>query len=167
VGGASSHRRNYQYDRLGLVDARGFQGVKDPSTATFANRFTAKAAERIVAVGFYATAADSAYALYAGPGLRRLTPRGSGVLALPGFHTVFLDTPLKVTRGKKFVVAVRLTTPGAPPIPIEQRYRGYSDGATASPGQSFVRPGFSSWYDLTGMSGMRQANVCLKAYARE
>jgi C1A family cysteine protease len=167
VGGASNYRRNYQYDRLGLVDARGFDGVKDPSTATFANRFTAKATERIVAVGFYATAADSTYTLYAGRGLRSLTARGSGVLALPGFHTVFLDTPLKVTRGKKFVVAVRLTTPGAPPIPIEQRYRGYSDGATASPGQSFVRPGFSTWYDLTGMSGMRQANVCLKAYARK
>ena len=72
-----------------------------------------------------------------------------------------------MTRGKKFVVAVRLTTPGASPIPIERRYSGYSDRATASPGQSFVRPGFSSWYDLTGMSGMRQANVCLKAYARK
>ena len=158
------YQREYQYDKLGLVQARAFSGAKDPSTASIANRYTARANERLVAVGFYATAGDCTYRVYAGPSLRSLTRYTSGTLALPGYHTVDLPSAMSLQRNHRFVVAVRLTTPGAKPMPLEKPLRGYSTKASASPGQSFIRPGSARWWDLTGYQGLSEANVCLKAY---
>jgi len=161
------YQRRYQYDKLGLVQTRAFSGAKDPSTASMANRFTARANERLVAVGFYATAGDCTYTVYAGPSLRSLTRYTSGTLALPGYHTVDLPSAMNLRRDHRFVVAVRLTTPGAEPMPLERPLRGYSATASASPGQSFVRPGSARWWDLTGFKGLNEANVCLKAYTAQ
>jgi C1A family cysteine protease len=156
--------RVYQYDKLGLVDAlRPSSGKAD--TALFANRFTARASESVTAVGFYSTSGGGAYKVLAGPTLRNLTVYATGTIELPGFHTVALDTPLPVVRGARFVVAVRLTTPGGWPVPVETRRRGYSGHAYASPGQSYVRStNTQRWTDLTKVRGYSEANVCLKAY---
>ncbi|MFA4965641.1 MAG: lectin like domain-containing protein, partial [Thermoleophilia bacterium] len=159
------YRKVYQYDRLGLVEARRLSGVGDPSTARFANRFTANRTQRVVAAGFYATAGGASYTVFAGPSFTQLSARGSGTLELPGFHTVPLTTPLRVVKGRRFVVAVKLTTPGAEPLPIERPRLPYSSLASASPGQSYVKSPTSRWYDLTSLKGMSEANVCLKAYA--
>lgn len=158
------YKRVYQYDKLGLLASARFSvGLKN--TATFANRFTARSSRNVVAVSFYATAGGATYRILAGTTLRDVSVRASGTLELPGFHTVALDTPLPVTKGRHFTVAVRLTTPGAKPIPIETPVDGRSSRASASRGQSYVRPTTTShWTDLTRMSGYSEANVCLKAY---
>ena len=165
------YQREYQYDKLGLVQARSFSNAKDPSTASMANRFTAKADGRLVAVGFYATAGDCTYKVYAGPSLNSLATCTSGTLALPGYHTVDLPSTMTLKQDRRFVVAVRLTTPGADPIPLELPWGGpspdYATKAWASPGESFIRSGFKRWWDVTSFKGLREANVCLKAYTTQ
>jgi len=169
VDDVTSYRRNYQYDTLGWTDTLGYSGVADPSIAWGANRFTAKASERIVALGFYAPVAATGYQLWAGPTLDSLTLRGQGTVALPGFTTASLGTPLAVTKGKRFVVAVRLVTPGsAQPMAIEAPSSGDPSlsHAVAKAGQSFMRYGDrDKWVDLAQNTDDPNANVCLKAYA--
>jgi len=165
----NNYSRNYQYDRLGWTASFGYHGVRDTSVAWAANRFTAKGNERIVAEGFYAPAAGSQYEVWAGPTLHSLRLRGTGTVDLPGFATIRLATPLKVRTGRTFVVAVRLDTPGdAQPIAIEARAETWEKGAVAKAGQSFMRYGDGdAWFDLSKNHAYPNANVCLKAYARQ
>jgi C1A family cysteine protease len=165
VDAPGTYDRVYQWDKLGWVASLGFRDVKHPDTAWFANRFTARGDEMLAAVGFYTPVTGCSYTVCAGPSLTKLRPRGRGRLELPGYHTVDLDGTLALQEGRDFVVAVRLTTPGDSPIPVERRVREYTTRASASSGQSFVSPGGRRWQDLsrTGRAGS-QANVCLKAY---
>jgi len=170
VDGVTSYRRNYQYDTLGWTRSLGYTDVADPSVAWGANRFTAKASERIVAVGFYAPVASTRYQVWAGPSLESLSLRGEGALSLPGFATVDLGTPLAVTKGKRFVVAIRVVAPGSTqPIAIEagSTSDAWLSHAVARAGQSFMRYGDADeWLDLAMDTENPGANVCLKAYAR-
>ncbi len=163
----SDYRRNYQYDTLGWTASWGYTGVPDPSVAWAANRFTAKGTESIVAEGFYAPAAGTKYQVWAGAALDSLKLRGTGTIALPGFATVDLTTPLKVRTGTKFVVAVRLDTAGdAQPVAIEAPAESWEARATAAAGQSFMRYGDGDrWVDFAADPSTAGANVCLKAYA--
>jgi len=158
---------NYQYDTLGWTRAVGYPGKIHPSIGWEANHFTAIATENISAVGFYARSTNTKYAVYAGSGLGALSIQATGTAALPGFVTVSLATPLPVTTGDSFVVAVRVNAPGVQrPLAVEARIAHYSEAATASPGESYVRHTRTDpWRDLTTVSGMGEANVCLKAYA--
>jgi hypothetical protein len=125
--------------------------------------FTARRNDAIVAVGFYTHAAGTAYTIRAGPSLYSLQDAGSGSVAIPGFHTVKLSSPLSVAGGRDFVVAVGLTSPDDTyPLSVEKAEDGYSSAATASPGQSFASYDGVDWTDLSEWD--RTANVCLKAY---
>ena len=167
VDGPSNYTRNYQYDTLGWTTSLGYPDVPDTSVAWAANRFTAKGDEPIVAEGFYAPAAGTEYQVWAGASLDSLTLRGAGTVALPGFVTIDLTTPLNVRRGEKFVVAVRLDTPGdAEPVAIEAPAETWEKGAAAKAGQSFMRYGDGDpWLDFADDPSTADANVCLKAYA--
>ena len=165
----SNYSRNYQYDTLGWTTSLGYTDVSDPSVAWAANRFTSKGNESIVAEGFYAPAAGTKYQVWAGPTLYSLTLRGTGTVALPGFATIDLTTPLKVRTGKRFVVAVRLDTPGdAQPVAVEAPAESWESRAAAQAGQSFMRYGDGDrWIDFADDPSTADANVCLKAYARK
>ncbi len=161
-GGAqatSAYSDVYSYDPLGQT---GSVGVG--STTTWgANVFTARRAESVAAAGFFTPAPDTSYTVYAGPSLGSLQARGSGSISMPGYHTVAFSSPMAVTGGGTYVVAMRLTAPGNNhPIAVECAVPGYSSTATAAPGQSFVSSSGSSWIDITTWDGT--ANVCLKAY---
>jgi C1A family cysteine protease len=150
----------YCYDPLGEVDTFGYGST----TAYGANTFTAHAGQSIKAVGFFAPAANTSYTVYAGTSLTALQERGTGTFSTPGFFTVQLSTPLAVSSGAQFTVAIKLTTPGYNyPLAVEYAESGYSSQATASPGQSYTSANGSSWNDLTGWNST--ANLCLKAYA--
>jgi hypothetical protein len=134
-----------------------------------ANRFRAKASERIVAAGFYAPVSGTGYEVWAGPSLRSLTRRGSGTIDLPGFATVDLSTSLAVRARKKFVIAVRIVAPGETnPIAVERPMKLWESRAVAEAGQSYMRYGDGDpWFDLANDAQNPDANVCLKAYARQ
>lgn len=159
VQATSAYSDFYSYDPLGQT---GSVGVG--STTTWgANVFTARRSESVAAAGFFTPMPDTAYTVYAGPSLESLQARGSGSISMPGYHTVAFSSPMAVTDGATYVVAMSLTAPGDNhPIAVEYAVPGYSSTAAASPGQSFVSSGGSSWIDITTWDST--ANVCLKAY---
>lgn len=165
VSGTGDYARNYQYDALGVTDRWGYPRSSDPTQAWGANRFRAAATQDIVAAGFYTLAADTRYEVWAGPGLGSLTRRAAGSTPLPGYTTVRLDTPLRARRGERFVVAVKLVSPGETyPLAIERPATSWQTGASARRGQSFMSHDGQSWTDVNADGG--DANVCLKAFAK-
>jgi len=145
----------YQYDPLGWTDSEGYNSDE----GWFLNQFTATSDAPLVAVSFYAAEPDSTYTIYADtdPGAA-LTAEGSGSFVAAGYHTVTLASPMSLSAGQAFQVAVDLTTPGYDyPIPLETAISGYSSTATPS-GESFISYNGSDWQNLT------DANVCLKAF---
>ena len=166
VDPVGNYRRIYQYDKLGWTSAWGFKQAE----CWGANRFKARGDGHIAAVGFYTRVAGTRYAVYGGPSLKRLKLRGSGTSALPGYATVSLTSPLAVTRGGRFVVAIRLVSPGTTaadrsPLAIENPAARWMSGAVAAPGQSFMSADGRRWTDLNAGHPSAQASVCLKAFA--
>jgi len=165
VADVGDYSRNYGWDKLGVTDRMGYP---DGSPIWAANRFTAVSIRPITAVSFYTLSSGTPYDVWAGRDFKTLTRRAKGTAALPGYATVKLATPLAVTKGKPFVVAIKLTSPdGALPLAIERRV-AYGPAvfapAGARTGQSYV--GTRRWRlrDLTSL--VDSANVCLKAFAR-
>lgn len=174
VDGVGSYARNYQYDSLGWTQSLGYADGADPNEAWGANKFVAKAAERIAAAGFYAPAAGAAYEVWAGPSLAKLSLRAQGTQALPGFATVDFSTPLTVRKGASFVVALRMVTPGATePMAVESdswdgEPQAWLWRAVAKAGQSYMRNSDGDpWLDLALSGRTAGVSVCLKAYARK
>jgi C1A family cysteine protease len=164
VDAVGRYARAYGHDRLGWTRSIGLTGTADAGVAKFAGRFKATASEKVAAVSFYTIAPGAAYKVYAGPTLARLTVRGSGTIAEAGYCTVPLSPRLSVTKGKTFVVAVRLDIPDtAYPVPLEAPVAGYA-AATSSPGQSYLYLS-GRWRDLTAV-GLDDCNVCLKAFTQ-
>ncbi len=160
----------YSHDPLGVTSGYGYGGT----TAWFANIFAAQGNEKIAAVSFYNASLNSPYEVKVYADLPNSstpvwdTPVASlsGTLPDAGYLTIPLASPIPVRSGQLFSVVVKLTTPGySYPIPVEGNVSGYSSGATASPGQSFISSNGRSWTDTTTIDSTM--NVCLKAYAAQ
>lgn len=158
--------RVYQYDPLGVTSGTGFNNT----TAWFANVFTAVATESLAAVSFHTNDLNCSYEVRAYSGVSGGPTSGtsivatvSGILPLPGYHTIALPTSNVLVAGQKFSVVVKVTTSGdIYPITVEKPYAGYSSKATASAGQSYISSNGTTWTDAT--SGSANRNVCLKAF---
>lgn len=163
VSSTGNYRRQYSYDKLGATDRVGYGDTR----IWGANRFKAKATERISAVGFYALEAGTTWQVRAGRTWSTLKLRASGTASLPGYTTVKFNSPLTVYKGKAFIVAVRMVSPTEVyPFAIEAATYSWQGGAAAGAGQSYVRHGDSgSWTDITSVSGFEETNVCIKAFA--
>lgn len=175
AGPADDYQRVYQYDPLGYYPEAG--PTSSGTTSSCANVFTAAASEGLAAVGIYTPYPGCAYeVLYAGAGgkpsssaLQSLT---SGTMATAGYHVVALPATVPLTSGQQFTVALKLTVPDPPRpvplyyydyLPVERPIPGYSD-ATSNPGESYVNTAGSTWRDITSISSLEEANVCLKAF---
>jgi C1A family cysteine protease len=160
VEDVGNYSRVYQYDKLGVTAHAGFRSAR----VWGANRFAAARTQTISAASFYTLASSTRYEVWAGRSLKTLSKRASGTAALPGYVTVSLDTPLPVTAGKAFVVAVKLVSPGEThPLAIEYPGKPWMSGATAKKGQSYISRNGTTWRDTTSL--YRRSNVCLKAFA--
>jgi C1A family cysteine protease len=159
---------NYQYDPLGKTTAFGYL----TDTAWAANVFTAENQESLTSFGFYALAPNTEYQafIYKSPTSGPINPSGpvsqtSGTIAIPGFHTIILPTPVELSEGERFSIVIRVSTPDYTyPVALERPVSGYSSAAQASPGQSYVSRSGTTWSDLTGM--YENANACIKGYTR-
>jgi C1A family cysteine protease len=163
---SNNYARIYQYDPLGWVANFGMGS----DTAYYANVFTASGSEQLKAVSFYTTATSADYELkvFLDPDHGPVSSAGyvasqSGTMDLPGYHTVSLSIPVALKSGQKFSVAVKVHSSGWEfPVAIEYPISGYTSGARASPGQSYISSDGGSWSDLT--SSQPNTNVCLKAF---
>jgi len=161
-----NYNRIYQYDPLGWVDSYGYGST----TAWFANVFTAAASDQLSAVAWWSACAWATYEIriYLDPTSGPLNSNGpvivqTGQLPDRGFDTVRLNNPVQLTAGHKFSIVVKLTTPQSKyPVPIEDYQYGYTSGASANAGESFVSSNGTSWTDATTV--LSRANVCLKGY---
>ena len=158
----SEYVTNYQYDPLGLLAAVGYE----VTTAWGANVFTATADEDLSAVGFHVLAENTSYEIYVydnfdGSSFSDLLGSVSGSVSYPGYHTVTLPSPINLTDGDDFGIVVKFTTPGYNyPVPVEDVYAGYSSGASASAGQSYVSSDGETFEDITDY--YPNMNVCIK-----
>ena len=163
----SSYATNYQYDPLGWTTSVGY----GTSTAWGANIFIPTANEQLKAVGLYAAAYDTSYIIYVydsfnGSSFSNLLGSVSGTLSIPGYHTIPLTSPINRTTGNNFSIVVKFTTPDYNyPIPVEMNIPGYSLGATAGPGQSYVSDDGNTFTDITSYSGFAKTNVCIRGLA--
>jgi len=162
----TNYNRVYQYDTLGWTNSLGYSG----DTAWFANVFTAAADENLAAVSFYTPSTNAVYQVqvYRDPTSGPISTSGpvitqTGTIAMPGYHTVTLTTPVALTSGHTFSIVVRLQSPGYNyPVPMESPISGYSSQATSSAGQSYISSSGSTWTDLTAYYTNR--NVCVKGF---
>lgn len=157
------HAHLYGHDRLGMTDTLGFAANVASSTGWMAGSFRAKRAERVVGAGFYMVSGGRA-TIYVGRSLKKLRRAAAKTIDMPGYYTVGLKKALRLRRGQRFVVAVRITTPGHRfPIPLQTTMQGFAR-AKAKRGMSYVSPDGARWTDTTRVSP--GAAVCLKAVTR-
>ena len=165
---ASTYSHIYQYDPLGIT---GSGGSATPNNGWGANVFTAVAAGRITGVGTWAVDHGVAYLIivYASGyqnGFSNPVATVSGTTAQPGYFVADLPTPVSITAGQTFSVAVHYTGV-AEPIPLEMPIAGYAN-ATASAGQSYMSNDGSYWMDFATLgSGWTNSNACIKALVSE
>jgi len=154
--------RIYGWDQLGWVTSLGYASTTAAGGGWMANVFRASGRERLAAVGFYRTAAAGDYTVYAGTSLARLRKVAAGQITVGGFFRVPISDGMRLSRGQRFVVAVRVDTEGYSfPLAIQAPLAGYADPAGV-PGVSFISPDGKQW---TGVEKVvPRSNVCLKAY---
>jgi C1A family cysteine protease len=162
---AQNYYHIYQYDPLGWTVSYG----DGSDTVYFSNIFTAQADENIAAVSFYTSSVNSQYKISVYKNVGNTPVSGSalvtdsGTINTPGYHTVTLSQPVRVSSGERFSVVVKLITPGYQfPVALEYPYAGYSSRATARSGESFVSNNGVSWTDITTV--YPNSNVCLKVF---
>jgi len=156
----------YQYDPLGWVSSFGYSSTN----AWGANIFTVTNGGDLSAVSFYAVSTNVGYeiSVYSGitagqPVSGSLRANQTGSLTNAGYYTISLSSPISMNLEELFSVVVKFATPSYNyPIPVEYALAEYSSQATASPGQSYVSSGGSTWTDIT--SYYSTMNVCIKAF---
>lgn len=155
----------YQYDPLGWVVSYG----ENSETEYFANIFTAQSEEDLSAVSFYTAAPNSKYQLFVYKGVSGTPVSGSalvsqsGTISVSGYHTIPLSSAVRLQKSEKFSIVIKLTTPDYKyPVAIEYPLSGFSSGARATSGQSYVSSSGTLWYDLSTI--YPNSNVCIKAF---
>ena len=156
----------YQTDLCGWVGQMGY----DQDTAWFANVYTAQGDENLEAVGFYATGPDSEYQVYVVTDAEELgdltdqKPAVSGSFEDAGYYTVPLKRAVRLRRGQRFAVAVKLKSPGKiHPVAIEYDAGDGKRNVDISDGEGYLSHNGVRW-DRAEDEG---CNVCLKAYASD
>ena len=157
----NNYKYIYQYDPLGYVTDSGYN---NSHSGLCGNMFTAKSNEVLKAVSFYATDSNCDYEIKI---LNDTTtfPIQKGTIPTAGYHTVRVNSDVKLKAGEKFFVALNLTTPQYDrPIAIEEPLPGWTSKAKANEGESYFSLDGNNWYDISTTSNHPNANVCIKAF---
>ena len=170
----TNYTTNYQYDPFGM---EGGVGSGNSSTAYGANVFTANSTGTLNAVSFWAPVEDTQYTaqVYVNPSNPSIPTSGTLMSTISGtasnagysyagYYTESLSTTVPLTKGEKFAVVVKFTTPGDnDPVPVQYKESGYDDNApNAIPGQSFYSLNGTTWNDLAvtyGAENSYAANI--------
>lgn len=156
----------YQYDPLGWVSSMGYS----KPLAWVSNVFTAKSDEVLKAVSFYTTDSNCNYEIYiyTDPVSGPINPAGpvlskNGTCLTAGYHTISLDSEVRLIAGQKFSVVIKLTNPSYRYlIPLEKPKDSWSSKARANTGESFISSSGSTWTDVN--TSYANSNVCIKAF---
>ena len=156
----------HSYDPFGMIDM-----IENPGSGKFANVFTTgDSVEILEVVSFYTMESDAEYTvkIFLSPDNPPLNTSGetianaSGTIAVPGYHTISLDSPVPLAAESTFSVVVEVTNPSyVLTIPVEWNQARYLDAATALPGEGYLYDG-SKWIDATTLYS--DASICVKAF---
>jgi C1A family cysteine protease len=164
----------YQSDLRGWVGQMGYGG----DTIWLANVYKAKGTERLGAVGFYATGADTSYEVYVikkaeveseiinKDHFDKKVLAAKGNFDYAGYYTVpFFEKnaqSLELSKDERFAVIVKITTPDVShPAAIEY---DAGDGRTVvdiSDGEGYISADGNDWERV---EKKQKCNLCLKAY---
>ena len=178
-------------DGIYLHDPLGFCLTVEGNEFTewhVANVFEAERDEDIVSVGFMTANEDMVYEVEVykdipagkGPDAGKLSYSLRSTTEAIGYHTVRFDEPVRVKKGERFAVAVKMkTTDGSEAfLPVEAMLPQYSDDAAVAPGESYVFADLDGegeeWLDAYDLRiddvlnfdrySARNFNVCVKAF---
>lgn len=164
----------YQYDEYGfnlyipLTNSATGQPVNTGYAANVFKRQETTKEEYLNEVSVYvpSTSNIDIYVNTANNDKTKITKVASAGILEPGYHTVKLSTPLKLT-GSNFVVAAKFTS-NAVNIPVEVStlsnggQSNFWDNATSEAGQSFISLDGNTWDDV--YDSLKDCNVCIKAF---
>jgi Synergist-CTERM protein sorting domain-containing protein len=169
------HERIYQYDPLGCCT---FIGNDTTSSVWFANMFTAQGNDTVTSVAFYVSDPNTTYTIniYAGctssPISGTLMATKTVTLGTPGYNTVAFDNTVKLASGAKFSVVIKADSSKADVayfkelVPVEQYIAGYSENATANPGEGWLSDDGVTFTDVTKVDDSN-TSICVKVFATE
>lgn len=156
----------YQSDLCGWIGQIGY----GTETAWGANGYRANEEEKLLAVGFYAIDRNTDYEVYVAsykdgiPDFSGLRLEAEGHLNYAGYYTIPLRSVIPLKAGEQFLVAVKLTTPGAVhPIAVEYDAGDGKCRVDLSDGEGYLSHDGAAWERL---EETYDCNVCLKAYTR-
>ncbi|RLF33588.1 MAG: hypothetical protein DRN07_02215 [Thermoplasmata archaeon] len=170
------HVEPLRYQHIYYYDYHGWRDTLTDCSEAF-NAFTAADTELLDAVSFY-TAEDGAfyhvviYDRFENGELTDKLSEQSGTIDHTGFHTVELDTPVRLEKNDDFYVYLQLLGGGQPydrtsevPVLLGAEGGGTLVESAAHPGESYYRNG-SQWLDLYERDDIPwpgTANFCIKA----
>jgi C1A family cysteine protease len=155
----------YYWDEAGMVDDHGYE---NPS-AWMANIFTSTQDGSLTHVDFWTTSNNAQYEIYVyldgdiSNGLENLATSQSGACQEVGYYSIPLASPVSLTNGQPFTIAVKMTTPGYnDPIPVEEVTGGFVEPPLQGE-VSYIRHGDTDAWDDLASQGF---NACLRARVR-
>jgi len=153
----------YYWDEIGKWDSAG-TGYTE--TCWMASVFTSAQDGDLTHVDFWTTDEDASYEIYVyndgdpSNGLQNQLAYQTGSCDEYGYYSIPLTSPVPVSNGQQFTVAVEMTTPGYYyPVPIEYEYTGYCEPPIQT-GVCFISVDGSVWEDA---GDVYDWNVCLRA----
>lgn len=163
-----SSEKIYYWDEAGWV---GMLGYGD-NYAWMANVFNITASGMLTHVDFWTTSNNAAYEIYVyqdnnpADGLSSLLRSQTGSCQEAGYYSIALNSPVSVSAGQQYTIAVKMTTPGYDlPIPIELKVTNWCEPSIQT-GVSYIRHSDTgTWVDAGAPS--RRYNACLRARVLE
>ena len=161
-GDYNANETLYYWDEIGIWDSAGTGSTE---TCWMASVFTSAQDGLLTHVDFWTTGEDAAYKIYVyndgdpSNGLQNQLTYQIGSCDEFGYYSIPLTTPVSMTNGQQFTVAVEMTTPGYYyPVPIEYEDTGYCEPPIQT-GVCFVSVDGLVWEDAGDVYGW---NVCLR-----
>ena len=156
----------YQSDLMGWVGELGF-GKED---AFFANCYVPLRDEELAGVSFYATGPRTTFSVYYVPEVKSTSDLSnreflvSGETRYAGYYTVKIPNPPTLTKGQKYAVVIKISTPGSKrPIAVEYAADERSGQADISDGEGYISLYGEAWNSAEAEG----CNVCLKTFTND
>jgi len=141
-------------------------GAEGADSLLGANVFTSEQNGSLSKVEFWTTSNNAQYEIYIyldgdpADGFQNLATSQTGTCQEMGYYSIPLDSPVPLTNGQPFTVAVKMTTPGWEyPMPVEVDEFSGMCTPPIQLGVSFAREDGEEWTDV----GLLGGNLCLRA----
>ncbi len=167
VEDANNYDEIYQSDLCGWVGQIGF----NHPYVYGANVYTAKDAETLSAVGFYATGQNTSYRAYLVHDFKDADSFADGELIAEGtlknagFYTIPAKRELSLSKGERFAVVLYIETPEAVhPMAIEYAADAVTKKVDLTDGEGYISANGDRWDPVEETFS---CNLCLKVYTKK